>query len=156
MDIELHRDVGIIVVEPAFNITEFVHPACLPTKSVQTGQTCYASGWGRISDFRIPNKLMFAPLEIFDYNACYNELKQEISYLDLTSFQYLYETKIRWDLCTSNRPKSVCKGDSGGPFICHQEGKAVVHGIASYVMKGTFHKHLSEISLYHYNIFDCR
>ena len=78
-------------MEPAFNINEFVHPACLPTKSVQTGKTCYASGWGRISDFRIPNKLMFTALEIFDYDACYDELKQEIFNLDLTSFQLVFK-----------------------------------------------------------------
>ena len=131
MNVELHRDVGIIVVKSDFTFNEFVQPACLPTKSVSTGIHCYASGWGLTSDFETANKLMFAPLNIFDHKECYDELKKEKFYLDWTMFQH----KISWDLCTSNRPKSVCPGDSGGPFICNEDGKAVVHGIASSIMQ---------------------
>ena len=140
MNVELHRDVGIIVVKSHFTFNEFVQPACLPTKSVSTGINCYASGWGKISDYQNADKLMFAPLTIFDYDACYDELKKEIYNLDWATFQHFYNIKIRWDLCTSNRPKSVCPGDSGGPFICNEDGKAVVHGIASSIMRGNFEK----------------
>ena len=109
-------------------MNEFVHPACLPTKPANTVRRCYASGWGKVEPFRKSTELMFAPLDILDYDECYNELDKELILLDPES--------IRWDLCTSNRPKSICPGDSGGPFICDEDGKAVVHGIASSIIRG--------------------
>ena len=65
MDLELHRDVGIIVVQSPFIINEFVHPACLPTKSVLTGRNCYASGWGDTSDYKgSPNSQWIFSIDI--------------------------------------------------------------------------------------------
>ena len=117
-------------------MNEFVHAACLPTKPAKTDQRCYASGWGKVKTYRESTELMFAPLDILDYDECYNELDKELILLDPEKFQKHYDESIRWDLCTSNRPKSICPGDSGGPFICDEDGKAVVHGIASSIIRG--------------------
>ena len=77
---------------------------------------------------------MVAPLEILGYNGCYQALDEKILFFNRETFQKLYEQFICWDLCTSNKPKSICSGDSGGPFTCNENGKAVVHGIASGVL----------------------
>ena len=125
-----------IQVERSFDINEFVHPACLPSKPSKIGQKCYASGWGETW------RLEFAQLSILDYDSCFSKLS--ISFLhDSEKFEILYNQSLRWDLCTyedysrpQNNPfdfeyKSICSGDLGGPFICNQDGKAAVHGIAS-------------------------
>ena len=117
-------------------MNEFVHAACLPTKPAKADTRCYASGWGKVKTYRESTELMFAPLDILDYDECYNELDKELILLDPEKFQKHYDESIRWDLCTSNRPKSICPGDSGGPFICDEDGKAVVHGIASSIIRG--------------------
>ena len=79
-------------------------------------------------------ELMVAPLEILGYNGCYYALNEKILFFSRERFQELYKEFIRWDVCTSNKPKSICSGDSGGPFTCDENGKAVVHGIASVVL----------------------
>ena len=135
-----------IQIERPFAINEFVHPACLPSKPSKIGQKCYASGWGDINEnyWSSPQaeELMFAQLSIRDYDGCFSKLRSSISY-DSERFEILYNQSLRWDLCTyedysrpQNNPfdfeyKSICPGDLGGPFICDQDGKAAVHGIAS-------------------------
>ena len=32
-------------------------------------------------------------------------------------------------LCGYDPPRSTCSGDSGGPFVCNEVGKAVVYGV---------------------------
>ena len=135
-----------IQVDRSFDINEFVHPACLPSKPSKIGQKCYASGWGDIKEnygsSPQAEELMFAQLSIRDYDGCFSKLRSSISY-DSERFEILYNKSLRWDLCTyedysrpQNNPfdfeyKSICLGDLGGPFICDQDGKAAVHGIAS-------------------------
>ena len=48
-----------------------------------------------------------------------------------TKYEDLYEDLFPSHLCASNPPKSGCEGDSGGPFICNEDGKAIVHGVVS-------------------------
>ena len=79
-------------------------------------------------------ELMVAPLEVLGYDGCYHALDEQLLFFSRESYQEVYEGFIRWDLCTSNMPKSICSGDSGGPFTCDEYGKAVVHGISSKIM----------------------
>ena len=108
----------------------------MPTKPAKIGQNCYASGWGMIGHpiFGRVKELMVAPLEILGYNGCYYALNEKILFFSRERFQELFKEFIRWDVCTSNKPKSICSGDSGGPFTCDENGIAVVHGIASVVL----------------------
>ena len=127
-----------IQVERSFDINEFVHPACLPSKPSKIGQKCYASGWGETW------RLEFAQLSILDYDSCFSKLS--ISFLhDSKRFEILYNQSLRWDLCTYEKYKGICPGDLGGPFICDDDGTAVVHGIGSStsIMKGILDRVLS-------------
>ena len=112
----------------------------MPTKPAKIGQSCYASGWGMIDNpaftlnYSRVEELMVAPLKIHGYEGCYQALDEQLIFFSRERYQYLYEQSFRWDLCTSNMPKSICSGDSGGPFTCDEYGKAVVHGISSKTM----------------------
>ena len=111
----------------------FVHPACLPSKPPETGERCYASGWGDIDKWypEKTNELMFAPLTILDYQDCLSRLEEKHILEDPKKFKKLYDLSLRWDLCAAKEDRSICPGDFGGPLICNEDGKAVVHGIAS-------------------------
>ena len=106
----------------------------MPTKPAKIGQSCYASGWGEVDNYCKAKELMVAPLELLGYDGCYHALDEQLLFFSRESYQEVYERSLRWDLCTSKKPKSICSGDSGGPFTCDENGKAVVHGIASGVL----------------------
>ena len=137
----LKNDLGIILVEKPIEFNERVKPACLPKTEITFGSTCYASGWGNIKQIKsskpeelIPvnaTYLMTAPLNIFNKSECYQELLQHNENAPYEKFELLYDELIPGGICASNRPKSTCKGDSGGPFICEENGKAVVRGVVS-------------------------
>ena len=42
-----------------------------------------------------------------------------LAYLDMMS----------WTICAHDPPHSICAGDSGGPFICEEDGKAILYGV---------------------------
>ena len=139
----LKNDLGIILVEKAIEFTEQVKPACLPKTDITYGSTCYASGWGSIKQINgsktgkpilnVTNAtdLMTAPLNIFDKSECFQETLKHNKKATYEMFELLYDELIPGGICASNRPKSTCNGDSGGPFICKENGKAVVRGIVS-------------------------
>ena len=91
---------------------------------------------------------MVAPLKIHGYEGCYQALDEQLIFFSRERYQYLYEQSFRWDLCTSNMPKSICSGDSGGPFTCDEYGKAVVHGISSKIMSSGLQLNLKIMSYF--------
>ena len=39
-------DVVVIKLTEPFNLNEYVKPACLPRKPIESGSECFVSGWG--------------------------------------------------------------------------------------------------------------
>ena len=132
----LKNDLGIVYVERPIEFSERVGPACMPKTKIAFGSTCYASGWGNTEDYGFfwgsekPDYLMTAPLNIFNKSQCFMEALKQNENVTYEMFEILYEL-IPGGICASNRPKSTCRGDSGGPLICEENGKAVIHGIVS-------------------------
>ena len=129
-------DLAIVYIEKPIEFNEKIKPACMPKTEITFGSTCYASGWGNIKDIKDkdqerPENLMTAPLYIFNKTECYKDALKENGNLTNQMFDSFYDELIPGAICASNRPKSICKGDSGGPFICEENGKAVIRGIAS-------------------------
>ena len=102
-------------------------------KGCQYGSLVHNPGWISSAE-----ELMFAQLSILDYDGCFSKLREKSIIFFPEKFEKLYNQSIRWDLCASENDKSICPGDFGGPFICNEDGKAVVQGIASStsIMKG--------------------
>ena len=130
------NDIAIIHVEKEIEFNKGVKPACMPKNEITFGSTCYASGWGSTKQIKgsypeIPKDLMTAPLNIFNKSECFQELLKQNDSLTYEKFESFYNELIPGGICTSNQPKSACPGDSGGPFICEEHGKAVISGIVS-------------------------
>ena len=141
---KMKNDAGLIFIEKPFEINDQVRLACLPKTSFSYGSTCYASGWGDTNTDDNgkgvdADHLMTAPLKTIDKPECYQAMAKKFeNTINNETFKLVYDELGPGGICASNSPKSVCSGDSGGPLICNQNGKAVVHGIASAVFFGIY------------------
>ena len=136
----IKNDIGIIHVDKPIEFNEKVKPACLPKNEITFGTTCYVSGWGSTKHMingsesivtEMPEELMTASLNIFNKSECYQEMLKQNESLTSDVFESYYKELFPEGICASNQPKSACPGDSGGPFICEENGKAVISGIVS-------------------------
>ena len=67
-------DMLVVEFEKPFNLRPgLIEPACLPTKEVEIGTKCYASGWGVINATTeiLPQKLHAVDLTVVDHQECY-------------------------------------------------------------------------------------
>ena len=69
----------MIELRQPFIFNNYVQPACLPTKKIKPGSTCYTSGWGstkatkideKVEKVSLPDKLQAVGLEILSSNEC--------------------------------------------------------------------------------------
>ena len=107
-----------------FKLNDHIKPACLPTKPIETGSSCYISGWGvsqplTVEEFKNntitkkqPDKLLAARLQVLSSDDC------EKTRWNSTFLPHLLK---EYEICLESSNKDACSGDSGGPLIC--EGK---------------------------------
>ena len=79
----------------------------------------------------VPEDLMTAPLNILKKSECHQEMFKQNENMTDDMFESYYKELFPGGICASNQPKSACNGDSGGPFICEENGKAIISGIVS-------------------------
>ena len=120
---DLIPDFVVMKLREPFKLNDYVKPACLPTKPIETGSSCYISGWGVSSPLtpeafynktipkENPDKLLAARLKVLSPDEC-----EKIRW-NSTSGPFLKE----YEICLESSNKDACSGDSGGPLIC--EGK---------------------------------
>lgn len=122
------NDFALMRLESPVEITECVGIACLPTRDVEPGTECYATGWGAIStggDYPPTAKvLQEGKVETWTNAAC-------------TGFGRYPKDQIDESmLCAQggNLFKIIdgCQGDSGGPLVCEEGGQWTVHGATSW------------------------
>ena len=129
----------------------------MPKADITFGWICYISAWGYTKmingsnhgkpfETESPEDLMTAPLNILTKSECFQELLKQNDTLTYDMFESIYDELFPEGICASNQRKSGCKGDSGGPFVCEEYGKAVVHGIASGVFDINFGMYLNFLS----------
>ena len=110
------NDWQIIKLSTPLDFNANVQPACLPDSTdymaSSIGDKCFVSGWGSTKFFG-------------------GTWSSRIKYTEMTTTSHVYCNEK--SICAFN-PKgdTVCSGDSGGPFICNVNGKAVSGGAVSF------------------------
>mgnify|MGYP000210373282 CR=1 FL=1 len=98
-----------MIADTPFTSTEYVRPACLPSKTFKIEPTakCIVSGWGRTSNNGESSpKLLYAEVPVHDRQHCARQI---------------YSSSNRWssyEICAGGNGPDTCQGDSGGPLVC--------------------------------------
>jgi len=122
----------ILRLDSALEFNNDVQPACLPSSTYlsDTGSAepeCFTSGFGSLFSYGVlPGVLQYVRVPSLtndDCNAAFLEARWPIA------------DKVTDDIICAGFPatsgKATCRGDSGGPFVCNVDGKAVITGVVS-------------------------
>jgi len=128
-------DFEILHLEEDVLLDETVQIACLPSKeeglndTFLDGKDLITSGWGTqkyLADDSCPNELHSVKLRGYSNERCQSES------------DYGAEGIINWEsdrvksiVCAREKGKDACNGDSGGPLIYYNKGRATVVGVVS-------------------------
>lgn len=122
-----NNDIALLRLStPLSGFNETMSPVCLPSSSSSfpVGKVCSVTGWGKTSqdDFRVSNKLRVAHVPIIDHAKC----KEQYG-----SKGYVVTDHM---ICAGYSEGKIdsCKGDSGGPFVCKQNGRYFLVGATSW------------------------
>jgi len=121
----LDYDIALFKLSKPVKFNKWVKPVCLPKAELKPGTECYITGWGKIKH---PGGMHYylqqAKMPIVDSKVCEAKNKKVIP-LPITSRM----------VCAGEggvNPISGCHGDSGGPFVCNNNGKWELHGDVSH------------------------
>lgn len=124
----LDYDFAILRLCNEIEFSEDISPACLPEMSGQDpglneGVDTIVSGWGRVSDTgNSPSILQEMTLRTINNAVCVNTVADLIR-VPLTDRM----------LCGQANGKSVCRGDSGGPWVTKDGSNYILTGVSSWV-----------------------
>ncbi|XP_036054355.1 mast cell protease 8-like [Onychomys torridus] len=111
----LVNDIMLLKLKNKAQLNNDVQKIDLPKKHdwVKPGQVCTVAGWGTLANGSLSNTLQEVNLEVQKSQTC---LKMSKDYND--SIQ----------ICVGNpkEKKATGKGDSGGPFVCHNVAQGIV------------------------------
>ncbi|XP_031571313.1 chymotrypsinogen B-like [Actinia tenebrosa] len=117
----LKHDLALLQLERPVSLSDKVNVACLPTADAIVGSKCYITGWGRTSGGGpLPDILQQAMLPVASHSDC----KAKYSIADAKAHLCAGEARAA--------ASGGCNGDSGGPFVCEEGGRWVVHGAVSF------------------------
>ncbi|XP_059142253.1 transmembrane protease serine 9-like isoform X2 [Physella acuta] len=120
-------DIAVLTLAQDLVFSDCVAPICLPDPydDPWASDSCYAAGWGRLSESAISGteNLQYVKLPLVNLTTCIT------GYRFRTDF-YINDKK----LCAGdyeNGGIDSCKGDSGGPLMCQTNGRYFLHGVVS-------------------------
>jgi len=119
------NDICLIKVESPFSFDEAVAPATLPKQDEQPEDLvdCENSGWGNTNQNGVhnPDELQVVVTPVIPQDVCE----------DLWSKHGMHIND--GNICSGEKNKGCCNGDSGGPLMCPSEsGDKTMHGIVSW------------------------
>ncbi|XP_066925213.1 chymotrypsin B-like [Clytia hemisphaerica] len=125
----LNNDIALIELDRPAVFDDHIQPICLPTlgEKLPTGSSCYITGWGQHTVGRSgPPALVLkqALVKTVSPQTCYNMNTQNMG-IPITNQM----------ICAGRGPRdatSGCHGDSGGPFVCKNNGRWVLYGSVSW------------------------
>merc|ERR1712168_1501557 len=118
----LKHDVALLQLDRPASLSDKVNVACLPSGDAAVGARCYITGWGKTNGAgnSLPNILQQAALPVVSQAEC----KKKYPIVEQSPH-----------LCAGEGRAGAsggCNGDSGGPFVCQEGGRWVVHGAVSF------------------------
>uniref|UniRef100_A0A8C3FFR0 Peptidase S1 domain-containing protein n=1 Tax=Chrysemys picta bellii TaxID=8478 RepID=A0A8C3FFR0_CHRPI len=131
-------DIALVRLKKPVKSTKFIWPISLPGASRQFPEKkkCWVTGWGWLEVTKpLPRPKTLQELEVpiistRDCNKHYNTLNPN---------SLLGPQRIKSDMICAgyiNSPNGFCKGDSGGPLACEQNGTWYLAGVVSWFMTG--------------------
>ncbi len=107
----LHNDIALIELTEAIQYNEVISPVCLPTGPPPAREICTTTGWG---------------LTMGTANHSYlNELHAPIVSDETCRSPEYWGDIVNSDMvCAGYRKHSVCRGDSGSPLVCNNNGNS--------------------------------
>ncbi|XP_020931126.1 serine protease 40 [Sus scrofa] len=125
-------DITLLQLYGPVNFTEYIRPACLPGRNpqVSSSASCWITGWGMVTETTMlgdPYTLQEAQLGIMDSQICTMFFQGPQPGNNTYSVQD--DMLCAGDLMTG---KSICRGDSGGPFVCNLNNVWFLIGLSSW------------------------
>lgn len=124
--LRIENDVGLLLLRNKITYHYNIQPVkLLPRKSLNETdepeeifgkQDCHAVGWGLTDDFKANPELRYVTLKMKRTKVCKLMLKNTIS----------FSSDSTW--CVGDNGKDVCRGDSGGPFMCNGFQIGIISG----------------------------
>ncbi|XP_065334795.1 transmembrane protease serine 11D-like [Cloeon dipterum] len=124
---KFHYDVGLMIFEKAFELTEHVHPICLWNEDTNldavAGRAALVAGYGYFKDYSHPATLQEAEITIRSHLECYHSLRK----------YYGARLKPGDNFCAGyTNGTTVCNGDSGSSLSLEKDGRWFIRGIVSF------------------------
>nr|XP_046266540.1 enteropeptidase [Scatophagus argus] len=115
-------DIAMMHLQQPINFTEYIQPVCLPPEGQDytVGTKCFIAGWGRDTEGSLPAVLQEAQVPLVAQDQCQ---------------VWLPEYNITSSMLCAGYPEGgvdTCKGDSGGPLMCLDNGHWTVIGLSSF------------------------
>ncbi|XP_029283462.1 enteropeptidase-like, partial [Cottoperca gobio] len=116
-------DIAMMHLQQPINFTQFIQPLCLPAEgqNFTAGTKCWIAGWGRDAEQGyLLDVLQEAEVPLVVQDQCERQLPE---YTIISSM-----------LCAGYPEGGVdsCKGDSGGPLMCLNDGHWTLIGVTSF------------------------
>ncbi|XP_038260721.1 serine protease 27-like [Dermochelys coriacea] len=127
-------DIALVRLEKPVKPTKFIRPISLPRPSLQFPEKkkCWVTGWGNVEVTKPlprPKTLQELEIPIIKTADCNDRYKI------LTLHSHLGPDVVKPSMICAgymNSNKGFCKGDSGGPLACQQDGTWYLAGIVSW------------------------
>jgi len=121
----LNNDIALFKLKEPAKLNKYVKTACLPKAPAPVGSNCYITGWGKMHHpGRMVRYLQQGILPVVSNEDCY-ELNHKTIPIPITEAM----------VCAGSGGSKItggCHGDSGGPFVCENNGVWEVHGSVSH------------------------
>jgi len=120
----INNDIALLKLKKPVTFTKFVQPACMPSGDAKLGShNCFITGWGKIKH----------PGNMHTYLQEANLIPVTKKVCEAKNFPSIGVHVTDGMLCAGDgNVKSGCHGDSGGPFVCHVNGRWELHGAVSH------------------------
>nr|XP_048710244.1 serine protease 27-like [Caretta caretta] len=134
-------DIALVRLEKPVKYTKFIRPISLPGAFCQFPEKtkCWVTGWGKVEMTKPlpkPKTLQELEIPIIKTAVCNDRYKT------LAPHSPLGPNIIKPSMICAgymDSPKGFCKGDSGGPLACQQDGTWYLAGVVSWFMTKYVH-----------------